>query len=65
MLLKHYGLQMQLKFVLQNFAKSVKIMTFGLDSSYCDALDLQISMDMYRKNRPSPWEKFFNVLFPY
>ena len=37
---------------------------FEFDSSYCDAADLQISMDMHRKNRPS-WENFFNVLFPY
>ena len=37
---------------------------FGLDSSYCDAADLQISMDMHRKNRSS-WKNFFSVLFPY
>ena len=36
-----------------------KAYDFGIDNSYCDANDLNLSFESFKSNRPSMWAKFF------
>ena len=38
---------------------------FLLDESYCDARDVKVSLEQYKKNYVKSWETFFNTLSPF
>ena len=35
-----------------------KAFEFNLENSYCDGMDLRLSYDAYKENRPETWELF-------
>ena len=51
--------------MLWSYAKKCEVFDFCLESSYCDANDVKLTLDKYKGNIPPLWDAFFNVMFPY
>ena len=53
------------KICAEKLKKECEEFDFLLENSYCDANDVEYSLNLYKQNRPKSWEHFFNTLFDY
>ena len=49
--------------VATELAQELKEYSFGLQKSFCEPQDLQLSNDIFIKNRPQRWQEFFSYMF--
>ena len=53
------------KICAEKLKKECEEFDFLPENSYCDANDVEYSMNLYKQNRPKSWELFFNTLSDY
>ena len=49
--------------VATELAQELKEYSFGLQKRFCEPQDLQLSNDIFIKNRPQRWQEFFSYMF--